>query len=554
MQFYEKMLGVIGLIGTTMSLASLPALAQHDHKEPASASMQGVVAFANGGAASAQTDFLLGLAQLHNFQYDAAAGSFRRAQSLDAGFAMAYWGEAMTYNHPIWAQQNLARARAVLAKLGDTPAARFAKTRTERERAYLATLDVLYGDGEKFDRDRRYALAMERLHAKYPDDIDATCFYALALLGTSHAGRDIPTYMQAAALMQPIFETHPQHPGAAHYLIHSVDDAAHAPLGLRAANAYSKIAPDSAHAQHMTSHIYLALGMWAETAAANEASIRVSGRAMKAANPSRPFSGCGHAMTWLHYAYLQQGRVRRATQLVERCAEELRARPMNAEGADQLDYDSTTAGTVHEMRSRQLIDANDWSGAVATLDAATLELALPDYVSNFVASYGAARAGKVDAATASMTRAMQAATRLNAAAAEYGIPAEHPQRRVPAIEIDELRGLVSLAKGNKEEGMDFLTKAAVAERELPMDFGPPSLHKPANELLGEVLLDAGRTAEARDAFEHAQRVGPGRVQSLNGLAQCATKLNDAELAASVTARLTQIKAGAGSDMEQGNRE
>src|SRR6185295_7920665 len=133
---------------------------------------------------------------------------------------------------------------------------------------------------------------------------DATCFYALALLGTSHAGRDVPTYMKAAALMEEAFEKYPQHPGAAHYLIHSVDDSVHAPLGLRAARAYSKIAPDSAHAQHMTSHIFLALGMWDDVVTANEAAIRLSNPGTRAG--AVPSAGCGHSVTWLAYGYLQQ--------------------------------------------------------------------------------------------------------------------------------------------------------------------------------------------------------------------------------------------------------
>src|SRR5712671_3911806 len=218
------------------------AVAQHAHDDASVVQHgTGVVTFENSGAAAAQKDFLLGLAQLHNFQYDAAGAAFRRAQQLDAGFAMAYWGEAMTYNHAIWAQQDVRAGRGALAKLAGTPDARRSKAATAREQAYLNAVDILYGEGEKYERDRRYALAMESLHAAYPNDIDATCFYALALLGTAHAGREVPTYMKSAALMQDVFERYPHHPGAAHYLIHSVDDAAHAPLGLRAANAYANI-------------------------------------------------------------------------------------------------------------------------------------------------------------------------------------------------------------------------------------------------------------------------------------------------------------------------
>ena len=145
----------------------------------------GVISFENSGAPAAQADFLTGLAALHNFQYPMAARAFQRAQAADPEFALAYWGEAMSYDHAVWHEQDPVAARAALAKLGATPEARAAKAKTPREKAYLDAVEILFGAGEKSDRERRYALAMEQLHTKYPDDVDATCFYALALLGTS---------------------------------------------------------------------------------------------------------------------------------------------------------------------------------------------------------------------------------------------------------------------------------------------------------------------------------------------------------------------------------
>src|ERR1051325_5002968 len=171
----------------------------------------GVVAFANSAAPAAQEPFLRGLAQLHNFEYPSAAELFRKAQEIDPSFAMAYWGEAMTHTHPIWFQQDLVAARAVLQ--------RAPQAKTERERDYLHTLDVLYGEGTKNERDFKYAEAMGALHAKYPDDVDATAFYALAILGTAHEGRDFATYMRAAALLEEVFPSHMHHPGVLHYII-----------------------------------------------------------------------------------------------------------------------------------------------------------------------------------------------------------------------------------------------------------------------------------------------------------------------------------------------
>jgi tetratricopeptide (TPR) repeat protein len=525
-----------------MARSLLPILAvisllslQHAH---AATPAVGSVSFANSGAAAAQADFLTGLAQLHNFQYTQAAEAFRRARAIDPDFAMAYWGEAMTHNHAVWMQQDRAAARAVLEKLGATPEARAAKAPTPREKAYLAALETLYGEGDKYERDRRYALAMERLHADYPDDIDATCFYALALLGTSHAGRDVPTYMKAAALMEEIFEQHPRHPGAAHYLIHSVDDSVHAPLGLRAARAYSKIAPDSSHAMHMTSHIFLGLGMWDDVVAANEAAVRLSNPGARIETATG--TGCGHATIWLAYGYLQQGRFTDAQRLVETCAAATRDRTEAPTGADALDYDFSAVGALSAMRSRHLIDSGDWSGPVAAIEVRD-GVVVAEYLRDFADAYGVVRYGDVADAAAALARAERSAERFTAEAVEVGLPEEAPIRRVPLIQRDELEGLLRVRQGDVDGGLALLAKAAAGEQAIPMEYGPPSLAKPANELLGEVLLELDRPREARAAFEAAQVLAPGRGHSLIGLSECAAALGDRELAASVDARLAKVK-------------
>jgi tetratricopeptide (TPR) repeat protein len=517
-------------LGSTVAAAALGAALTLASFASSADPTVGVVSFANSGARAAQKDFLTGLALLHNFQYPQAAAAFRRAQTLDPNFAMAYWGEAMTYNHALWAQQDADAARSALAKLGATPETRAAKAPTAREKSYLHAVEILYGDGTKYDRDKRYALAMETVHAAYPDDIDATCFYALALMGTSHAGRDVPTYMRAAALMEEAFERYPQHPGAAHYLIHSVDDSVHAPLGLRAAYAYSKIAPDSSHAMHMTSHIFLALGMWKETAEANEAALHLM------ASPS----ACGHVQTWLAYAYLQQGRFAQSARVVERCAEEARSRPRTPTGADLLDPDSSSAGSFSAMRTRYLVDSGDWSGPVGALKVEASGVVAAELERDFADAYGALRHGSLDAAMEAVNRTQLSGERFVAAANDAGILADHPMRRIPTIEQDELTGLLLLRRGDAERALARLSDAANAERAIPMEFGPPSLDKPANELLGDVLMELGRAKEARSAYEAAQVLAPGRGQSLLGLARCARALHDPDLASSVEARLAKV--------------
>lgn len=473
----------------------------------------GLVSFENSGARAAQADFLYGLAQLHNFEYASAAEAFRRAQQADPGFAMAYWGEAMTFNHPVWFQQDQAAARAALARLAATPEARQARARTAREKDYLQAVEILYGEGSKHERDRRYAQAMEALHTKYPADVDATCFYALALLGTSDAGRHLPTYMRSAALMQEVFEHHPQHPGAAHYLIHSVDDAVHAPLGLRAAQAYGKIAPEADHAQHMTAHIYLALGMWEETVRANEIALQVYHRQMLAKDLSARAPACGHYIIWLSYAKVQLGRMDDARGIIENCAARLRG----AAAEQQKSYDNSLLGLA-QMRARYLIDGKDLQDPIADLAPAAAKHREAAMVWAVTDAWMALRsaAGPADAAVAKAREAIGAAQSFKPRDME--VAPEHARYRIPGIELAMLDGQLALRRGDLNAGLAQLRQAAQQEQALEMDFGPPVLVQPANELLGATLLELKQPAEARKAFETANALAPGRSAVRQGLA------------------------------------
>src|SRR5256884_722562 len=268
----------------------------------------GTIDFPTSGPPAAQNAFIRGVLLLHSFEYQDAARAFREAQRIDPGFALAYWGEALTYTHPLWDEQDVNAARASLLRLGPTSEARRAKAPTPRERAYLDAVEILYGDGPKARRDTAYSRAMERLVARFPTAREAQVFYAASLLGLGQGVRNVPTYMRAAAIVGRVFRDNPDHPGAAHLLIHCYDDPIHAPLGLAAARAYSKIAPDAAHAQHMTTHIFLALGMWDEVVSQNEIA---SGRDSSAWTPH-------HYTWWLGYGYLEQGRYGDALRHLER--------------------------------------------------------------------------------------------------------------------------------------------------------------------------------------------------------------------------------------------
>jgi tetratricopeptide (TPR) repeat protein len=479
----------------------------------------GDVTFPNSGAPAAQASFLYGLAQLHNFEYDEAAQAFREAERADPEFAMAYWGEAMTKNHPVWMEQDLAGARRILERLGPSAAARAAGRTTDRERAYLRAVETLYGAGDKTARDLAYLEEMRRIRAAYPDDVDATAFYALALLGSAHAGRDPAVYMQAATVLEEAFATHPNHPGLAHYLIHSYDDPEHARLGLPAARKYFTIASAAPHALHMTSHIYLAAGMWDEVVAANEQATRVgSERAQRA---GRTASGCGHANMWLMYGYLQQGRRDAARRILDGCrASALGANGLTVRSAEQdpLDPDNIPAGSYIQMWSRYVIDAEAWDSDLARDDLPLGDLAGATLTREFVRALAAARRSDASALRDSLTRFRQARSALEIALAARREGRDRYRRRAAILER-EIQALALLADDRKDEAVAALRQAAADEEAMPVEFGPPFVDKPAHELLGDVQLALGRAADAAGAYASALKRAPNRAASVNGLAR-----------------------------------
>jgi pentatricopeptide repeat protein len=377
-------------------------------------------------------------------------------------------------------------------------------------------VEVLYGEGTKFQRDTLYARAMGRLASEYPKDVEAQAFFALSLLGMSHHGRDAALYMRAAAICEEIFRDHPDHPGAAHYLIHSYDDPVHGPLGLRAARAYSVIAPAAPHAQHMTSHIFLALGMWEETVASNEVATKMTG------------TTSGHYSLWLLYGYLQQGRYDEARRVL-----------------GQMEKDAGTTGTwgkrfhLAAARAAYLIETRDWDSDAASIkvDTAGLDpgpflLGLPD---------GWAALDKGDQATVDrITNAMEARLQQFRGDTSYALGSTINSAE---IVLAELKGMSLVKAGKNTEGIALLRQAAAQEDSVPYDFGPPETIKPPKELLGEVLLAVGQPAEAKLAFEQALARTPRRPSSLIGLASAATKTGDTEEATTALTELERVWKG-----------
>jgi tetratricopeptide (TPR) repeat protein len=477
----------------------------------------GTIDFPTSGPPAAQAAFVEGVLYLHSFEYAAAVDAFRRAQRLAPGFAMAFWGEAMTCNHPVWNERDRACAMAALERLGPTRAARRERAPTARERAYLDAIETLWEDGPKAVRDTAYARAMEGLAAAYPDDLEAQAFLALSLLGLHQGVRDVPTYMRAGAIAQEVFRRNPDHPGAAHYIIHAFDDPTHAPLGLHAARTYVGIAPGAAHAQHMTTHIFLSLGMWDDVVRQNEV----------ASGGDHAHYRPGHYTAWLAYGYLQQGRFADARHLLET----LRGNAASARAR----------GIVANLTARYVIDTERWDGP----EALGLGAAPPGEDGYAYATFAAGLAALRRGDRAAAERARSALAPAGTAAAR---PGDTGDRVVPVILERELRSALRLAEGAGDEAVALLREATALEDGMPFEFGPPVVVKPSHELLGETLLALGRPAEAQRAFGRALELAPGRALALRGLARAAAAAGDTAAAERARGRLRAIHHAADTDV------
>ncbi|MEZ5330837.1 MAG: hypothetical protein R2991_02020 [Thermoanaerobaculia bacterium] len=494
----------------------------------------GTISFPNSGAPDAQEAFVRGVLLLHSFEFADAREAFREAEGIDPGFALAYWGEAMTHNHPLWREQDRAAALAALEKLAPTPVERLAKAPTAREQGYLRAVEALYGEGDKRARDQAYSREMERLSATWPDDLEAKSFYALSILGTTQGERDFATFMRAAAVAEEVFAFNPRHPGAAHYLIHSYDDPVHAPLGLRAARVYADIAPAAPHAQHMISHIYVALGRWADSIDANVKSFAVSVERAERKGLDADARNY-HALHWLEYSRLQLGELAQARALLDEMAGYAGE---TGSGRALWHWAAFRAAWAVETRGRDLPAGPDPEGL--SFDAAILE--------HFARGTVALAHGDVGAASAAAAgiRAARAAT----AVREVGDGAAvfETDLEVADVMAAQLAAGAALARGEEAEALETLGAAAAVEAALPLEYGPPSIAKPSHELLGEMLLSLDRPGEARAAFETALSRAPRRRLSLEGLAAASAALGDAEATRDACAELAAIDEHADDDV------
>jgi tetratricopeptide (TPR) repeat protein len=463
----------------------------------------GTINFPTSAAAAAQTPFLVGVKALDHFEFDIADEAFQQVQKADPGFALGYWGEAMSFNHPLWAQQDLPAARRVLERLAPTAAARAAKAPAGKERDLMEAVEVLFGAGDKLARDIAYSEAMGRMHAKYPADDEIACFYALSLLGTARPGdKTTRNAMRAAAIVQDIFERHPQHPGAAHYIIHAFDDPDHAILALKAARAYSKIAPAAAHALHMPSHIFVQLGMWDDVVASNVVAYKAANDLAEAKNLPRGREDF-HTLSWLQYAYLQQGKFDEAAKSVA----------VAKAVADRFNQPNVRDGYAG-MLARQIVESEKWE-KLPLASGPVRDGGAPGYDGNaayvFAAGFSAAHLNDLETAN----RALEILTAMQKQA-ESG---SNAYRAKPiAVMAKEVASGIAHIQHNTADAERLLKEAIAIEATLDAPSGPPEPIKPSFELYGQFLRAVGRAKEAEPQFQQALLRMPNRRISVQALA------------------------------------
>lgn len=481
----------------------------------------GTISFPNSGNAAAQEPFLRGMKLYWSFEYGPAANAFIDAQKADPSFALAYVGEALTHTHQVWNEQNLTAARAALAKLAASPADRRAKTRTPREQMYLEMAEVLYGEGSKPRRDTLFTAVAERIARTHPTDDEAKMFHAIGLLGLNQSVREFTTYMRAGAIAEEVLRRNADHPAAAHFVIHAFDDPVHAPLGLWAARLYSKIAPGAPHAQHMTSHIFVALGMWDDVVSQN----------VIAAGHNHDVMRAGHYTWWLGYAYGQQGRYADALKHLETTRRNM-ATP----------YRRGEQAALVMLRAHYLIDAERWNDAAASWPLPVPPAALATVATDsFVVGFAALKRGEVPVAARLAAWLMNTAT-------------SAPADARPTVNVlgTQLRAAIASVAGRHADAATLAKEAAAAEEAMPFEFGPPQFVKPPFELLGEVLLAAGKSSEAQAAFQKSLSRTPGRTRSVIGLARAASAAGDKPTAAAAAGHLESNWRGADKGLQELN--
>jgi hypothetical protein len=502
-----KLVAIAGLVFASPSLVAK----QHNHADIPE--QLGAVSFPVSCKANVQSRFNRGVALLHSFGYDEAAKQFREVERKDPACAMAYWGEAMTFYHQLWDRPSAADIKSGWALVQK---AQSAGRKTSRERGYIEAAAAFYRNDKNANYERRsvaYSEALKTLHGRYPNDHEAAAFYALSLLASPHANDNNLAYRKkAVGVLNALLLTDPNHPGVAHYLIHACDNPQMAKSGLPAARRYAQIAPASAHALHMPSHIFARLGLWREDIQSNLVS--------KAAAEKHGLAAMDriHAMLFLEYAYLQTGQDDKANAIVD-----------DATSLRKQNFDGKMANFFYYVQAHfpamLLIETGDWKRAEALQ-------ASPDATPDFQAIAYWAQA--VAAGHLRDTGAARAAVRNfdNAFEAVRKSPYAYVADQMKASR-DESYAWLDFAEGKNKQALQLLRPIADKQEKI----GKGEVESPAREMLAEMLLRMGHPQEALAEYVRSLKADPNRFGGLYGAARSAELAHQPRIAGQYYKRL-----------------
>lgn len=485
----------------------------------------GEVEFKISGKENAAEYFHKGLLLLHSFEYDDAREAFLMAQEIDSKMAMAYWGEAMSYNHSLWSEQDYEKGVAALEKLKRV---REPKMDSELEKAFIQAIHILYDQEEedKVKRDQAYADYLAKLHDKFPKNHEVAAFYALSLLGAVPEGRDTSVFGQGARIAQSILAENPNHPGALHYLIHSYDDPDHAKLAIDAAFSYSEVAPDASHALHMPSHIFVALGMWDEVIRSNVDSYKASVQRMETKELDNDARGY-HAYHWLEYAYLQKNMIDSARLMVHNMEKYVEETP-------------SKRARVHLvfLKGTFLNETGLWDDPISNIEVETEDLNISVRAKAITLNGMKAYYNRDTIMLRQSIDSLRSAYELESFNLQNGgtkMCAGASRRDATQTDINEAKVMESQMLALEawlEEDMSNAEKHLIAACDLDdsmsYSYGPPHIQYPTHELYAHWLEEQGRLEEAMQQYDYALARGTKRLKVLKAQLALAQKLKDEE--------------------------
>jgi tetratricopeptide (TPR) repeat protein len=474
----------------------------HPHHEDLIASQLGTVVFPVSCDPSVQKPFERGVALLHSFWYEEAEKEFQRIAESDPHCAMAHWGIAMSLWHQLWNQPD---DRVIQRGLDEVHAARTTDGRTPREKAYIAAITAFYSDSKKLDHEARakaYSDAMRKVYDSYPDDHEAAAFYALSLLASEpHDDATFANRKAAAAVLEKLFAIEPDHPGVAHYLIHSYDKPQLAQLGLPAARRYAQIAPAAPHALHMPSHIFARVGLWQDDVNSNLASIAATRKTttMHMGGEGHQF----HAMDYLFYAYMQSGRDADAKELIE----EIRAMPDKHNDMYGKGFDPHAAALAH-LSALYPIEMHDWPTAAA-LPPTEVANTAEDSVIYWARAIGSAHLRKPEDVRKNIAAIEGIHQRLVKDKSEFANAVEDDRK--------EAQAWLAFAENKYDDAVEAMRP--IADKEDSTGEEPEGI--PAREMIADILMEAKRPQQAMAEYQTDLKLNPNRFDGLYGAARAA---------------------------------